>query len=89
MPPFPCVCHESDAGVAAVAERLDVLVAPYLAFFVLPAMGRMSDPDAGVRRVAALLFAGLVRLMPLEVCLSVCASGGLTACRRGLVSLQA
>lgn len=48
------------------AARLGIDIVPYIAFTVLPVLGRMSDPDGCVRGLCARTFAMLVRLMPLD-----------------------
>ncbi len=39
---------------------------PYLVFFLVPLLGRMSDQHPPVRQCVTQCFATLVRLMPLE-----------------------
>ncbi|PRT56812.1 TATA-binding protein-associated factor MOT1 [Wickerhamiella sorbophila] len=41
-------------------------VLPYIVFFIVPAMGRMSDSDLDVRTIAATTFAAIIKLVPLE-----------------------
>lgn len=41
-------------------------VLPYIVFFIVPAMGRMSDSDMDVRTIAATTFAAIIKLVPLE-----------------------
>ncbi|KAJ3280842.1 btaf1 RNA polymerase II, B-TFIID transcription factor-associated, 170kDa [Borealophlyctis nickersoniae] len=53
-----CVYH--------IVQVMDMDVLPYLVFLVVPVLGRMSDPDEGVRFMSTSVFASLVKLMPLE-----------------------
>ena len=39
---------------------------PYIVFFVLPTLARMSDFDADVRQIASMSFAAMIRLIPLD-----------------------
>lgn len=41
-------------------------ILPYVVFLVVPTLGRMSDSNEDVRRIATTTFAHLVKLMPLE-----------------------
>ncbi|KIW01092.1 uncharacterized protein PV09_07379 [Verruconis gallopava] len=41
-------------------------ILPYVVFLVVPTLGRMSDSNDDVRRIATTTFAHLVKLMPLE-----------------------
>jgi TATA-binding protein-associated factor len=41
-------------------------ILPYVVFLVVPTLGRMSDSNDEVRRIATTTFAHLVKLMPLE-----------------------
>ncbi|EME50250.1 hypothetical protein DOTSEDRAFT_68955 [Dothistroma septosporum NZE10] len=41
-------------------------ILPYVIFLLVPVLGRMSDPDGGVRLIATTAFATLVKLVPLE-----------------------
>jgi TATA-binding protein-associated factor len=49
-----------------ILERIGEKILPYLSFFVVPLLGRMSDPSLEVREQSSLGFAALVRLVPLE-----------------------
>lgn len=51
-------------------EQLDVVIVPYIVLLVVPVLGRMSDPSDSVRFMATQCFATLIRLLPLEVCVS-------------------
>lgn len=48
-------------------QLLGVRVVPYLVFFIVPVLGRMSDPVESVRIVVTKCFASMLQLMPLEV----------------------
>jgi TATA-binding protein-associated factor len=51
----------------ALLTQLDPLsIVPYLAFFIIPLLGGMSDPSIAVRQTSSLSFAAAVRLLPLE-----------------------
>lgn len=41
-------------------------VLPYIVFFIVPILGRMSDADIGIRTIAATTFAAIIKLVPLE-----------------------
>lgn len=41
-------------------------VLPYIVFFIVPVLGRMSDADSQVRMIAATTFASIIKLVPLE-----------------------
>lgn len=41
-------------------------VLPYIVFFIVPVLGRMSDVDPQVRMIAATTFASIIKLVPLE-----------------------
>ncbi|KAL7752502.1 TATA-binding protein-associated factor mot1 [Sorochytrium milnesiophthora] len=49
-----------------VVRKLDAAILPYVIFMVVPLMGRMSDSNEPVRKVATYCFAALVKLIPLE-----------------------
>ncbi|KAJ3082443.1 TATA-binding protein-associated factor mot1 [Quaeritorhiza haematococci] len=53
-----CVYH--------VTQRLNEQILPYIIFLIVPVLGRMSDPDEGVRFLSTNVFADLVKLVPLE-----------------------
>ena len=56
--------------------QFDIL--PYVLFMIVPVLGRMSDPDESMRLLATRTFATLVKLVPLEVSLSVIIASGST-----------
>ena len=56
----------AEAIYCVVAELGDARILPYLVFFMVPVMSRMSDSDRDVRWLMNSTFAELVRLMPLE-----------------------
>ena len=62
-------CPDADlwAWGADIVELLDIKILPYVIFLVVPILGRMSDPEDEVRLVATNTFATLVKLVPLEV----------------------
>lgn len=41
-------------------------ILPYLVFFIVPVLGRMSDSDQEIRLIAATTFASIIKLVPLE-----------------------
>jgi TATA-binding protein-associated factor len=45
---------------------LDAKALPYIIFFIVPVLGRMSDPDDDLRYLATNTFASLVKMVPLE-----------------------
>lgn len=49
-----------------LVDILGIKILAYIIFFVVPVLGRMSDPDDDVRHVATHTFACLIKLMPLE-----------------------
>jgi TATA-binding protein-associated factor len=50
-----------------VVQKLDIKALPYVVFFVVHVLGRMSDPDDDIRFLATNTFASLVKMVPLEV----------------------
>lgn len=48
-------------------QKLEIKILPYILFFVIPVLGRMTDSSTDVRLVATNIFATLVKLIPLEV----------------------
>jgi len=49
-----------------IITGLGIAIVPYIPFFLVPILGRMSDQAHEVRRLVTNSFATLVRLMPLE-----------------------
>ncbi|KAL5529004.1 hypothetical protein ACEPAG_4978 [Sanghuangporus baumii] len=49
-----------------VVQELDIKLLPYVIFFLVPVLGRMSDTDDDVRTTATNTFASLVKMVPLE-----------------------
>ena len=47
-------------------ENMNVLLVPYLVFFLVPTMSGMTDQNPRVREAVTLSFASVVKLMPLE-----------------------
>jgi TATA-binding protein-associated factor len=62
--------HFCRIGVArallSMALTMELSILPYIILFIIPVMGSMSDQHAEVRRVGALCFARLIKLLPLE-----------------------
>lgn len=58
-------------ALADIVELLDIKILPYVIFLVVPVLGRMSDSDDDVRLVATNTFATLIKLVPLEVSISI------------------
>jgi TATA-binding protein-associated factor len=54
-----------------IVQKLDVKALPYIIFLIVPILGRMSDSDDDIRSTATNTFASLVKMVPLEVRLSV------------------
>jgi len=52
--------------VFCVTEELKLDVVPYVVLFIVPVLGRLSDPDPAVRSLANKTFATHVKLVPLE-----------------------
>ena len=52
-------------------EALSLDVVPYLVLLVVPILGCMSDQNQPVRLMATHCFGTLIRLMPLEVRISL------------------
>lgn len=52
--------------MACVIASLELAVLPYIVLLLIPLLGRMADPDAGVRSICTQSFASLVQIMPLE-----------------------
>jgi TATA-binding protein-associated factor len=51
---------------AEIVVQLGLEAAPFAAFFLVPTLGRMSDPQVLVRQLATSCFAALLRVAPLE-----------------------
>ena len=49
-----------------IVELLDAKALPYIIFFIVPVLGRMSDPDDDLRYLATNTFASLVKMVTLE-----------------------
>eukprot|EP00960_Hanusia_phi_P064883 765948-Hanusia_phi.AAC.5 len=49
-----------------IVDVMDMAVLPFAIFFVVPILGRMSDPHPAVRQTVTKCFATLLRLLPLE-----------------------
>lgn len=49
-----------------IVEKLNIKMVPYVVLFIVPLLGRMSDPNESVRLVSANCFATLLQLMPLD-----------------------
>ncbi|KAE8221097.1 hypothetical protein CF319_g5495 [Tilletia indica] len=47
-------------------RRLETKLLPYVIFFIVPVLGRMTDPDDKIRLAATNAFASLVKMVPLE-----------------------
>ncbi|KAE8194770.1 hypothetical protein A4X06_0g5314 [Tilletia controversa] len=62
------VFHRSGAMelILDIVRRLETKLLPYVIFFVVPVLGRMTDPDDKVRLAATNAFASLVKMVPLE-----------------------
>ena len=41
-------------------------ILPYVIFLIVPLLGRMSDPNEGIRSLATSTFASIIKLVPLE-----------------------
>lgn len=50
-----------------VVKRLNEGILPYVAFLLVPVLGRMCDSEESIRLAASGCFAELVQLLPLEV----------------------
>ncbi len=53
-------------AMAAIVQKLDLNFVPYIVLFIVPVLGRMSDPDPLVRQLATSMFANLIKLIPLD-----------------------
>lgn len=49
-----------------IVEKLNIRMVPYVVLFIVPLLGRMSDPNESVRLVSTNCFATLLQLMPLD-----------------------
>ena len=52
-----------------IVGTLETDILPYVLFLIVPVLGRVSDTDETVRKLATSTFAALVKLVPLEVCM--------------------
>lgn len=53
-------------ALASLVEKLGVRIVPYAVLFMVPLLGRMSDPNEDVRLICSSTFATLVQLLPLD-----------------------
>ena len=53
-------------AMTTIVNRLGLNFVPYIVLFIVPVLGRMSDPDSQVRQLAASMFADLIKLVPLD-----------------------
>jgi TATA-binding protein-associated factor len=49
-----------------ITGRLELSMVPFIVFFVLPVLARMSDHDMQVRQLASLTFSTMIKLLPLD-----------------------
>lgn len=65
----PIDLHFRQGAVETIYHLIAVMgdaILPYVVFLIVPVLGRMSDSDDDVRRIATTSFATLVKLVPLE-----------------------
>lgn len=62
------LAHRQGAAEAVyhLIGSLEDSILPYIIFLIIPILGRMSDPDEGVRFLSTHVFAQLIKLVPLE-----------------------
>ena len=53
-------------AMLCIVEKLGLKFIPYIVLFIVPVLGRMSDPDEQVRQLATSMFANLIKLIPLD-----------------------
>ena len=53
-------------AMLCIVEKLGLKFVPYIVLFIVPVLGRMSDPDEDVRQLATSMFANLIKLIPLD-----------------------
>ena len=56
-----------DVSIKGVLESAGLDALCYVVLLLMPVLGRMSDQQEDIRRMASQCFATLVTLMPLEV----------------------
>lgn len=62
-----CNCAGSQKFTEAdIVSLLSLKALPYILFLIVPILGRMSDPDEGLRLCSTTTFASLVKMVPLE-----------------------
>ena len=52
--------------MAAIVNKLGLDFVPYIVLFIVPVLGKMSDPDSEVRQLATSMFANMIKLIPLD-----------------------
>lgn len=60
---------ERQGGIELIKQLTFVMgndILPFVVFFIVPLLGRMSDADGDIRTVAAKTFATVIKLIPLE-----------------------
>ncbi|OBA27152.1 hypothetical protein HANVADRAFT_52460 [Hanseniaspora valbyensis NRRL Y-1626] len=60
---------ERQGGIELIKQLTFVMgndILPFVVFFIVPLLGRMSDSDVDIRTVAAKTFATVIKLIPLE-----------------------
>ncbi|PSS03879.1 hypothetical protein BD289DRAFT_478358 [Coniella lustricola] len=65
----PLDLHFRQGAIETIYHLIAVMgdsILPYVVFLIVPVLGRMSDSDDDVRRIATTSFATLVKLVPLE-----------------------
>ncbi|TIC01506.1 hypothetical protein E3Q18_00684 [Wallemia mellicola] len=62
------ICHRQGSveTIQHIVSTLDTDILPYVLFLIVPVLGRVSDTDDAVRKLATSTFAALVKLVPLE-----------------------
>ena len=53
-------------SMVCIVDGLGLKFIPYIVLFIVPVLGRMSDPDEQVRQLATSMFANLIKLIPLD-----------------------
>ncbi|EOR00991.1 hypothetical protein E3P92_00420 [Wallemia ichthyophaga] len=63
-----CLYHRQGSleSIHHIVSTLETAILPYVLFLVVPVLGRVSDADDCVRKLATSTFATLVKLVPLE-----------------------
>lgn len=65
--------HHRQGAIESIYHLSNIMgadILPYVIFFIVPVLGRMSDSDPDIRVIATTTFASIIKLVPLEAGIS-------------------